>query len=97
MAGEASRPSRSRTVSWAYPVTEIRGALLRPFLEERMSIAANFLIAQGYTGQTIETLAYPVGTEAVDQVVGVPLKSYVSLSWTYYFKSKYAGQFWGHG
>ena len=28
------------------PVTEIRGAMLRPFLEDRMSIAANFLIAQ---------------------------------------------------
>jgi len=70
------------------PVTEIRGALLRPFLEDRMSIAANFLITHGYTGQTVEALSYPVGTEPVDRVVGVPLKSYVSLSWTYYFKSK---------
>ena len=70
------------------PVTEIRGALLRPFLEDRMSIAANFLITHGYTGQTVETLAYPAGTEPVDRVVGVPLKSYVSLSWTYYFKAK---------
>ena len=68
------------------PVTEVRGALLRPFLEDRMSIAANFLIASGYTGQTVETLSYPLGTEPVDRVVGVPLKSYVSLSWTYYFK-----------
>ena len=68
------------------PVTEIRGALLRPFLEDRMSIAANFLIAQGYTGQTTETFSYPSGTEPVERIVGVPLKSYVSLSWTYYFK-----------
>jgi hypothetical protein len=68
------------------PVTEIRGAVLRPFLEDRMSVAANFLIAQGYTGQTTEVLSYPVGTASLERVVGVPLKSYVSLSWTYYFK-----------
>src|SRR5450755_1054116 len=59
------------------PVTEIRGAILRPFLEDRMSIGANFLIAHGYTGQTVETLAHPIGTEPLDRVVGVPLKSYV--------------------
>ena len=68
------------------PVTEIRGAMLRPFLEERMSIAANFLIADGYTGQTTEVLSYPTGSEPIERIVGVPLKSYVSLSWTYYFK-----------
>ncbi len=51
-----------------------------------MSIAANFLIASGWTGQTTETLAYPPGALPVEQVVGVPLKSYVSASWTYYFK-----------
>jgi len=68
------------------PVTEIRGAILRPFLEDRMSIAANFLIAHGYTGQTVESLSYPIGTEPIDRVVGVPLKSYLSLSMTYYFK-----------
>jgi hypothetical protein len=68
------------------PVTEFRGALLRPFFENRMSIAANFLIASGYTGQTTETLALPSDPLPFERVVGVPLKSYVSLSWTYYFK-----------
>jgi len=68
------------------PVTEIRGALLRTFLEDRMSIAANFLIAKGYTGQTTETLALPGEPSPIARVVGVPLKSYVGLSWTYYFK-----------
>ena len=67
------------------PVTEVRGAILRPFLEDRMSVAANFLVAGGYTGQTTESLPYPPGTAPAEQVVGVPLKSYVSLSWTYYF------------
>jgi hypothetical protein len=68
------------------PVREIRGAVLRPFFENRMSIGANFLLASGYTGQTTETLALPTDLTAFERVVGVPLKSYVSLSWTYYFK-----------
>jgi hypothetical protein len=68
------------------PVREIRGAVLRPFLENRMSIGANFLLASGYTGQTIETLALPTDSSPFERIVGVPLKSYVSLSWTYYFK-----------
>lgn len=68
------------------PVREIRGAILRPFLESRMSIGANFLLASGYTGQTTETLALPTDPAPFERIVGVPLKSYVSLSWTYYFK-----------
>jgi len=68
------------------PVREIRGAVLRPFLENRISIEANFLLASGYTGQTTETLALPSDPLPFERIVGVPLKSYVSLSWTYYFK-----------
>ena len=68
------------------PVREIRGAVLRPFLENRMSIAANFMLASGYTGQTTETLALPTDPFPFERIVGVPLKSYLSLSWTYYFK-----------
>src|SRR5271166_1105411 len=68
------------------PVTEIRGAVLRPFLDDRMSIGVNFLIAHGYTGQTTEVLALPNEPTPFERIVGVPLKSYVSLSLTYYFK-----------
>jgi len=68
------------------PVTEFRGAVLKPFREDTMSIAANFLIASGYTGQTTEVLALPTEPAPFERVVGVPLKSYVSLSWTYYFR-----------
>src|SRR5271157_2675244 len=68
------------------PVTEFRGAVLKPFRENTMSIAANFFIASGYTGQTTEVLALPTDPAPFERVVGVPLKSYVSLSWTYYFK-----------
>jgi len=68
------------------PVTEFRGGVMRPFLEGRTSLAANFLVARGYTGQTTESLALPNETEPFERVVGVPVKSYLSLSWTYYFK-----------
>jgi hypothetical protein len=70
------------------PVTEFRGAVLRSFLEGRTSLAANFLLAHGYSGQTTEVLAYPSNLAPSEQIVGVPLKSYVSLSWTYYFSSR---------
>ena len=67
------------------PVTEFRGAVLRSFRENTVSVAANFLIARGYAGQTTEILSYPVDLTPVEQVVGVPLKSYISASFTYYF------------
>src|SRR5271157_1922533 len=75
-------PSALRVSGWR----RFRGAVLKPFREENMSIAANFLIASGYTGQTTEVLALPTDPAPFERVVGVPLKSYVSLSWTYYFK-----------
>jgi len=68
------------------PVTELRGAVLKPLREETMSIAANFLIAKGYTGQTTEVLALPNDPSPFERVVGVPLKSYISASFTYYFR-----------
>jgi hypothetical protein len=68
------------------PVKEFRGAFLRPLFANRMAIAANFLIASGYTGQTLETIPFQPDPCAVECIVGVPLKSYVSVSWTYYFR-----------
>jgi hypothetical protein len=68
------------------PVVEVRGAVLRPFLENRMSVGANFLMASGYTGQTTASIKALTGRCLIECVVGVPLKSYVSLSWIYYFK-----------
>jgi hypothetical protein len=69
-------------------VPEFRGALLRPFLDGRMSLSTEFLIASGYTGQTTETFAFPTDPTfptPIERVVGVPLKSYVTVSWTYHF------------
>jgi hypothetical protein len=68
------------------PVKEFRGALLRPFFDNRMAIAGNFLIASGYTGQTLETIPFQPDPCPVECVVGVPLKSFVSVSWSYYFR-----------
>jgi len=69
----------------ATPVREFRGALLRSFAEGRMDAGLNFLLAHGFTGQTVETLQLAPEPEAFPRVVGVRLKSYVSLSFTYRF------------
>jgi len=63
------------------PVKEFRGAMVRPFLNGRMNVGVNFLIAGGYTGQTTENF-YP---SDIQEVVGVRIPSYASLSLTYKF------------
>lgn len=60
------------------PVKEFRGALIRPFLNGRLTVGVNFLIASGYTGQTAE--AFPSSTQ---EAVGVRIPSYASISVTY--------------
>jgi hypothetical protein len=51
-----------------------------------MDLGVNFLLAAGYTGQTLETLALPTDPAPFERIVGVPLKSYVSVTWTYNFR-----------
>jgi hypothetical protein len=63
------------------PVKEFRGALVRPFLNGRMEAGVNLLVASGYTGQTTENF-YP---STIQEVVGVRVPSYASLSVTYKF------------
>jgi hypothetical protein len=63
------------------PVKEFRGALVRPFMNGRLDAGVNFLIARGYTGQTTENI-YP---SDIQEVVGVHIPSYASLSVTYRF------------
>jgi len=70
----------------AVPVREFRLSLVRSFRQGQMDLGMNSLIARGYTGQTVETLQVAGEPAPVEQVVGVPLKSYVSLSWTYKFR-----------
>ena len=63
------------------PVKEFRGALVHPFVDGRLDVGVNFLIARGYSGQTTENF-YP---SAVQEVVGVHVPSYASLGFTYRF------------
>jgi hypothetical protein len=63
------------------PVTEFRGAVVRPFLHRRLDAGVNFLLARGYTGQTTENF-YP---STIQEVVGVRLPSYASVCFTYRF------------
>jgi len=72
------------------PLKEFRFALVRPFVNGRMNLGANLLIASGYTGQTTEVLALPGGAAPFEQVVGVRLPSYISLSCTYHFRTRQA-------
>ena len=73
----------------AEPVREIRGALSRPFDQGRFEVGLNFLLADGFTGQTIETLQLAGEPAAFPRVVGVPLKSYASVSFTYHPGSRH--------
>lgn len=62
-------------------VKEFRGALVRSFLNGRMDVGVNFLVASGYTGQTTENF-YP---SEIQEVVGVRLPSYATATATYRF------------
>jgi Carboxypeptidase regulatory-like domain len=63
------------------PVKEFHGALVKPFLNGRMDAGINFFVARGYTGQTTENF-FP---SEIQEVVGVRIPSYASLSLTYRF------------
>lgn len=86
---------------------EFRLALARPFLEGRLSVGLNMMIASGWTGQTTENFATAsvygpgkvglgadglVPANPVSEVVGVRLPSYASVSLTYRFGQSSAPQ-----
>ena len=62
-------------------VREFRGAVVKPFLEERVKVGVNFLVAMGHTGQTLENF----GGSEISEQVGVRIPSYASLNVTYRF------------
>jgi len=74
---------------------EFRLALARPFLEGRINVGLNMMIASGYTGQTAENFAtnyqagyvgpLPVPENPIAEVVGVRMPSYASVNFTYRF------------
>jgi hypothetical protein len=82
------------------PDTELRFALVRAFLDERLDVGLNALIASGWTGQTTENFALAgvygpgrvglgrnglVPANPVSEVVGVRIPSYASVSVSYRF------------
>jgi len=69
------------------PVREFRASLVRPFLDGRLNVGVNMLIASGYTGQTTENFwnFATDGPQAVQEVVGVRIPSYASVNVTYRF------------
>jgi len=72
----------------AVPVREFRGAVIRPFPSKGFDIGVNTFIVSGYGGQTLETLALPGEGAPFERVTAFPLKSYVSASFTYYFRHR---------
>jgi hypothetical protein len=72
----------------AIPVREFRGSLVRPFESKGIEVGVNFLIAKGYGGQTLESLALPGEAVSFERIVGFPVKSYVTASVTYHFRRR---------
>jgi hypothetical protein len=85
------------------PNKEFRFAASRPFLDGRMNLGLNTMIASGWTGQTTEDFAAAgvfapgaaglgsnglVAANPVSEVVGVRIPSYASVSLTYHFGVK---------
>jgi hypothetical protein len=77
------------------PNKEFRLALSRPFLNGKINLGVNMMIARGYTGQTTENFAtdykpgylgpLPVPDNPIAEVVGVRIPSYASVNFTYRF------------
>jgi hypothetical protein len=67
------------------PVREVRGAISRSFVGDRMSVGVTFFLTHGYSGQATEILQFPSVSAPIERPVGVPLKSFISLSCTYFF------------
>jgi carboxypeptidase family protein len=79
--GTGCNPSNLNAECTGVAVKEFRGALMRPFLNNRLDAGVNFLVASGYTGQTTENFE----PSPIQEVVGVRIPSYASISLTYKF------------
>ena len=68
-AGNAQHPAQYEAI----PVGETRIALVRPFLDGRLQLGLDGMIARGYTGQTTETFApgWQVGDSAPSCAAGI--------------------------
>jgi len=85
--GTGCDPNNANAECVGVPVKELRAALVRPFLDGRVNVGVNMLIASGYTGQTTENF-WNFSTQEpnqVQEVVGVRVPSYASVNVTYRF------------
>ncbi len=85
------------------PNKELRFAAARPFLDGKINVGINAMIATGWTGQTVENFAAAgvfgpglvglgsnglVAANPVSEVVGVRIPSYASVNLAYHFGIK---------
>jgi hypothetical protein len=94
---DESKPNDLASYCLGVPNKEFRLAVVRPFLEGRINVGMNMMIASGYTGQTTENFATnfapgqvglvdgAVPENPISEVVGVRIPSYASLNFTYRF------------
>jgi hypothetical protein len=92
---DESNPSDLTSYCLGVPNKEFRLALARPFLDGKITVGVNMMIASGYTGQTTENFAtdyqpgyvgpLPVPENPIAEVIGVRIPSYASASFTYRF------------
>jgi Carboxypeptidase regulatory-like domain len=66
---------------YGVPVKEFRAAVVRPFMNGRLTVGVNMLIASGHTGQTLESFA----PSDISEVAGVRIPSYASATLSYRF------------
>ena len=70
----------------AVPVREIRGSVTRSFRSELFEVGVHFLLASGYTGQTLETLQLTNEATATERVVGLRNQPYAGVTLIYHLK-----------
>jgi len=73
----------------AVPVREIRGSVTRSFSNGLFDAGTFFLSANGYTGQTLETLQLPGEPNPFERIVGVRRVSYAGITFSYHFRREH--------
>lgn len=74
----------------AIPVREIHCSISRPFSNGLFDAGIYFLLASGYTGQTLGTLRLPDEYTPVERIVGVRKPSYVGITISYHSRREHS-------
>jgi hypothetical protein len=70
----------------AVPVREIRGSLTRSFSDGLFETGVHFLLANGYSGQTLETMQLAGEASPFERIVGVRKASWAGITLSYHFR-----------